>query len=160
MATVPDSLARVPARSRNGGAAASLRSAQGSSFSLTSIRAQGAPGWERRTEPQEPAVRDLPLSDLCARIGACRRVLAWDEGGLDMQQAPGDLTPEESKKWIEDFRERAVQRWGKERAEAIREVLESTALAAGRVLKIEFVHDEAPGFYLPTYESDGGWEIR
>ena len=117
-------------------------------------------GWERRTEPQEPAVRRLPFPDLCARIGACRRVLAWDERGLEMQQAPGDLTPDESKKWIEDFRERAVQRWGKERAEAIREVLESTALAAGRVLTIEFVHDEAPGFYLPTYESDGGWEIR
>jgi hypothetical protein len=78
-----------------------------------------------------------------------------------MHEFPGQLTPDEQQEWIDRFRKQAEEQWGGLRAGEISEALKETALAAGAVLKLEFVRDEPPGFYLRAHfdETVDEWKI-
>ena len=65
-----------------------------------------------------------------------------------MPDYPGDLTDEEKHHSFLQMRAEAVEKWGERRAADLEDILRKTAIAVGRVERLQFSPDEAPGFYL------------
>lgn len=61
---------------------------------------------------------------------------------------PGDLTPEEQQAVFDRIRAQAVERWGADRAMALETNLRDAAIAVGRLERLRFSRDDAPGFFL------------
>jgi hypothetical protein len=78
-----------------------------------------------------------------------------------MPEFPGELTAVEQGEWIERFQAMARDRWGTQRAGEIPGALSETALAVGAMLKLDFVRDEPPGFYMGAHfdEANSEWKI-
>ena len=78
-----------------------------------------------------------------------------------MPEFPGELAAKERDEWIERFQAMARDRWGTPRAGEISAALNETALAVGAVLKLDFIWDEPPGFYMGAHfdEANGEWKI-
>ena len=50
--------------------------------------------------------------------------------------------------WVDEYRGRAREAWGEQRASAIDETVRRTALAVRRLMQAEFEPSAPPGFYL------------
>ena len=77
-----------------------------------------------------------------------------------MPLGPGGLPAEQRERSTAEFRRRVVERWGEERAAAMDVVIERTAIAVAAMLALEFVADEAPGFYLPSFQDGDVWRTQ
>lgn len=65
-----------------------------------------------------------------------------------MTNYPGDLTAEEQDARADELREKASDRWGEERADAISDALRRLAIAVGRLDRLQLPQTDAPAFYL------------
>ena len=57
--------------------------------------------------------------------------------------------------WVDEYRRRAREAWGQQRASAIDETVRRTALAVRRLMQAEFDPSEPPGFYLDSLGEAG-----
>ena len=57
--------------------------------------------------------------------------------------------------WVDEYRGRAREAWGQQRASAIDEAVRRTALAVRRLMQIEFEPSEPPGFCLDSLRETG-----
>jgi len=63
----------------------------------------------------------------------------------------GSLDPQaDEEAWVDEYRGRAREAWGQQRASAIDEAVRRTALAVRRLMQAEFEPLEPPGFYLDS----------
>ena len=72
----------------------------------------------------------------------------------------GSLDPQaDEEAWVDEYRRRAREAWGQQRASAIDEAVRRTALAVRRLMQAEFEPLEPPGFYLDSLR-DSLREVR
>jgi len=69
-------------------------------------------------------------------------------------ELPGDLTSEERQEIFERLQRDSVEKWGSERTACIAENLRDAALSVGRLERLRFSRDDAPGFYLHEMNMD------
>ena len=65
-----------------------------------------------------------------------------------MTSPPDPVADEEA--WVDEYRRRAQEAWGQQRASAIDEAVRRTALAVRRLMQAEFEPSEPPGSYLDS----------